>query len=58
MVDLNRAKKANCPNRDAHTEGPAGYVARSEWAEEMAETHVQTQCPGCALWVVWKPKEG
>ena len=44
-----------CPNEDAHTPLPGGYVARQLWAEQKARTHKQTRCPGCGLFAVWEP---
>lgn len=41
---------------DDHTDGPAHYNAWHEWAERRAKTHVQTECPGCGLWMIWTPK--
>lgn len=40
-----------------HTPAPVGYLAWHEWAERMAETHVQQRCPACGRWAVWIPKE-
>lgn len=51
-----KAQRAACPNVANHTEGPDGYIAASNWAEEMAETHDQSQCPGCRYWVIWTQK--
>ena len=50
-------RKTTCPNKTNHTHGPFGYAAWHEWAEKMAETHVQEQCPECRFWVIWTPKE-
>lgn len=55
-------KRANpepviCPQAHLHTPCPQGYLAWHEWAEKMAKTHQQRQCPGCELWVIWEPKE-
>lgn len=44
-----------CPDAASHTRHPAGYVAHSEWAEAMAETHTQRLCPGCGRWEIWEP---
>lgn len=46
----------DCPNADHHTLHPVGYIADAEWADDMAVTHDQSQCPGCDLWVIWTPK--
>lgn len=45
-----------CPNKAKHTESPDGYIAWHEWAERKAKTHVQERCPGCGLFMIWKPK--
>lgn len=45
-----------CPDANQHTPSPSGYVAASEWAEEMARTRDQQQCPGCGLWLIWTPR--
>lgn len=50
------AVAAACPNEAAHTDGPNGYVQWHEWAETMAETHVQERCPDCGLWKLWTAK--
>lgn len=42
-----------CDPRCVENQQPAGYVAASEWAEFMAETDDQQQCPGCGLWTIW-----
>ena len=47
------ATTADC---EPHTTHPVGYVARAEWFEVMAETHVQRKCRGCGRWMVWEPK--
>lgn len=39
-----------------HTEGPSGYGAAEEWAEEMSKTHKQLICGECLLWKIWVPK--
>lgn len=46
----------SCPQAEQHRPSPEGYVAASEWAESMLETHEQQQCPGCGLWLVWTPR--
>lgn len=51
---------ADPPTTDAcapHTPAPSGYAAWHEWAEHKARTHEQHRCPGCQLWLIWKPKE-
>lgn len=53
-------KAGDCPeavtNPD-HRIGPNGYLARSEWAENMLKSHRQSQCPTCGLWVIWTRRE-
>lgn len=39
-----------------HTYGPEGYVERAEWGERMVETHVQSACDECHLYLIWTPK--
>jgi hypothetical protein len=46
-----------CPTRSLHTEGPDGYSAWHDWAEEMDKTHRQELCPGCRLYAIWTPRE-
>lgn len=48
---------ATTPECEPHTPHPAAYVANSEWADLMMETHAQRQCNGCGLWAIWEPKE-
>lgn len=43
-------------NCEPHTPQPDGYADWQEWAEQMAQTHVQRQCRGCGLLAVWEPK--
>ena len=45
-----------CPKSRLHTRCPSGYVAWHEWAEKKSRRHVQTRCPGCGRWVIWKRK--
>lgn len=48
--------RARCPDEALHAVGqPDGYFARRAWANGMLRTHVQTRCPGCGLWRVWRP---
>jgi hypothetical protein len=47
---------ATTPECEPHTPHPSGYVAHSEWADLMMETHDQRQCRGCGLWMIWEPK--
>jgi len=44
-----------CPNVGQHTPEPPGYLQWFDWAEEMAKTHEQRQCPGCERWSIWEP---
>lgn len=46
----------DCPEIERHTSHPNNYVAHHVWADRMAETHTQEQCPACGLWAVWTPK--
>lgn len=50
---------AECPDVKKHTKFPVGlgYLDWHVWAEKKEKTHVQTQCPTCKLWVIWKKKE-
>jgi hypothetical protein len=41
-----------------HTYGPSGYIERAEWGERMVETHVQSACDECHLYLIWTPKSG
>ena len=50
-------RPATTPECEAHTPEPSGYVAASEWADLMMETHDQRRCRGCGLWLIWEPKE-
>jgi hypothetical protein len=45
------------PDCEPHTPHPAAYVAHSDWADQMMQTHNQRQCRGCGLWLIWEPKE-
>ena len=53
-----KSRLENCPNKASHMLGPSGYLERTEWAEAMRKTHRQERCPGCGLWVIWRPKAG
>jgi len=45
-----------CPNAAEHEPFPRGYLAASEYAEKLMETHTQeAPCPGCGLWFIWVP---
>jgi hypothetical protein len=39
-----------------HTRSPSNPAAYQLWARDMRISHDQTLCPGCCLWVIWKPK--
>ena len=51
------AEIEDCLYAGNHTRSPKNPIAFRKWASGMRETHVQTMCPGCNQWVVWKPKE-
>lgn len=53
LVDPN----PGCRRAAEHTPQPAGYVAWWAWAEEMAKTHEQLQCPGCGRWLICVPRD-
>ena len=46
------------PGCEPHEPHPAAYIAHSEWADLMMETHDQRQCAGCGRWLIWTPKPG
>jgi hypothetical protein len=48
---------ATTPECEPHEPHPESYMADSEWADMMMETHTQRQCRGCGLWLIWEPKE-
>ena len=49
--------RERCPNRAEHAQDePSGYAAWHAWAEKKAETHRQSACSGCGLYVIWTPK--
>jgi hypothetical protein len=48
---------SDCPNNDAHEPWPKDYIASSEYADLMMQTHDQAQCPDCGLYKIWTPKE-
>jgi hypothetical protein len=33
-----------------------GYIMQMDYLERMSKRYVQTQCPKCKLWHVWKRK--
>lgn len=54
LVDLN----PDCPNAAQHNRQPSRYIAASNWADEMMQTHDQHECPGCGRLLIWKPTGG
>lgn len=46
----------DCPNVAQHEPWPRGYCESSEYADKMMETHDQSQCSGCGMWLIWTPK--
>lgn len=48
---------SDCPNAAAHEPFPRGYVAASEYAEQLMEAGrtQQAPCPGCGRWAIWTP---
>jgi hypothetical protein len=42
---------------EPHEPWPEDYVAASEYADLMMETHDQRACRGCGLYLIWEPKE-
>lgn len=46
----------DCPNAAQHTPQPSGYVALSEWADDMLKTHDQEKCPACGRPLIWRPR--
>lgn len=51
-----KAPDTDCPNNDAHEPWPKGFLASMAYADEMLQTHDQSQCTGCGRWVIWTPK--
>jgi hypothetical protein len=45
---------ATTPDCEPHEPWPEGYIASSEYADLMAETHVQRPCRGCGLYLIWE----
>lgn len=56
MTKITAKTAERCPNRNQHAAAPEGYVAAYDWAQTMMRTHVQKQCAGCGLWLIWEPK--
>ena len=48
---------ATTPDCEPHEPHPEGYIAHSEWADQMTRTHSQRQCKGCGRWSVWERKD-
>jgi hypothetical protein len=47
----------DCPNAANHEPFPRGYIAASEHADRLMQTHTQTApCPGCNRWCIWTPR--
>lgn len=55
-MKLTTCQERQCPNHANHTPGPDGYLDWHTWADKMAQTHEQGQCPECKLWVIWTEK--
>jgi hypothetical protein len=49
-------RPATTPECEPHEPWPSEYVASSDYADLMMETHGQRQCKGCGLWAIWEPK--
>jgi hypothetical protein len=49
------APPATTSECEPHAPMPDGYVARSEWADQMMTTHTQRPCKGCGLCLIWEP---
>lgn len=49
-------RPATTPECEPHEPWPGPYVASSEYADLMMETHDQRPCRGCGLWLIWEPK--
>lgn len=51
-------KRPDCRTPERHRpDEPGGFVAWTEWAEQMDKTHTQRRCPGCGLFAVWVPRK-
>jgi hypothetical protein len=57
VVDLDNRVNLNpdCPRAADHEPFPRGYLAASEYADLLMQTHTQHRCPGCGRWMIWKP---
>lgn len=52
-------KAEDCPDRADHTESglhESDYLGWHAWADQMADTHIQSCCPTCGFWSIWTPK--
>jgi hypothetical protein len=49
-------RPATTPDCEPHEPWPSGYIASSDYADLMTETHVQRACRGCGLYLTWEPK--
>lgn len=57
-LPLKYDRHEDCPDAaKRHTKAPTGYLERESWAERKSRRHVQTQCPTCGYWVVWKRRK-
>lgn len=54
--ELETRPNPDCPNAAQHEPWPTGYVAASDHADKMLQTHDQTRCPQCGLWAIWTAK--
>ncbi len=45
------------PDCEPHTPSPRGYLAHSEWMEDMARTHKVRRCQGCMRFLIWEPRK-
>jgi hypothetical protein len=50
------ARPATTPECEPHTPWPTGYIASSDYADLMMQTHDQRRCKGCGLWAIWEPR--
>jgi hypothetical protein len=50
-----KARPATTPECEPHTPTPTGYIAESNWADDMMDKGwTQRQCRGCGLWMIWE----
>jgi hypothetical protein len=50
------ASPATTPECEPHTPWPSGYIAGSDYADLLAQSHTQRQCRGCGLYAIWEPR--